>query len=236
LQLELALLSASAAGLQLTIAHLTLPAPLGRLTHLAVVCSHVVFSSIELGCSRGSLQLGLPLFDQQPTPFSFTYQHHPRRLRFSLPQLPLAAGRIAVEGRQDHGQWQLTLTATQLEIAQLTGQLIQTFKDQFGWLVNFTNFESSGTLNARLHMSGHEGRLVRADLNGDLFDLTFSDAQGLYAGEQLRAHFSIQATQTQAAPVGVQASLIVRTHFALQQGQIYIDPVFLKSHSNPSPL
>jgi len=51
LQLELALLSASAAGLQLTIAHLTLPAPLGRLTDLTVACSHVIFSSTELGCS-----------------------------------------------------------------------------------------------------------------------------------------------------------------------------------------
>ena len=236
LQLELALLSANAAGLQLTIAHLTLPAPLGRLTDLAVACSHVIFSSTELGCSRGTLQLGLPLFDQQPTPFSFTYEHDLSRLRFSLSQLPLAAGRIEVEGRLEQGQWQLTLTATQLEIGQLTGQLIQTFKDQFVWLANFTNFESSGTVNVRLRISGHDGQLGRAHCSGDLFDLTFSDAQGVYAGEQLRAHFSIQATQTQASPVGVQAGLIVRTHFALQQGQVYIDPVFFEVSQQPVTL
>ena len=168
MQLELALLSA---GLELIIAHLTLPAPLGRLTDLTVACSHVIFSSTGLGYSRGSLQLGLPLFNQQPTPFSFTYKHHPRRLRFSLPQLSLAAGRSAVAGQLDQAQWQLTLTATQLEI----GQLIQTFKDQFIWLANFTNFESSGTVNARLRMSGLERQLVQADLNGDLSNITFYD-------------------------------------------------------------
>jgi len=85
-------------------------------------------------------------------------------------------------------------------------------------------------------MSGHEGQLVQADLNGKLSDITFSDDRGFYAGEQLRAHFSVQANQTQTLPVSSQAGLILRTQIALRQGQIYIDPVFLRSHSNPSPL
>ena len=222
-RIRLTLSSANTADFQLSIAGLILQnnsvdTPVNTLEGLTVSCPHVVFSFTQLRCEHGTVNLAMSALGSQPAPFSFTYQHDPRVLHFSLPTLHLGNGTVEVIGKLKPEHWQLSLAASQLQIDQISRQFARAL---LPWLADF---DISGSLNLDLDMSGANGRLSDAKLSGNVVDLTFSDPRGSYVGEQVHTHFRVTAIQETEEP----ARFRLRSHLAFQQGQVYLEPVFLE--------
>ena len=130
-------------------------------------------------------------------------------------------GRVSGELTQEN--WQFSITARQIHAAQLSQYLAQTFHS------SLAAFDISGLLDMRLDVSGQSGRLSQATLQGIVSDVAFSDAPGTYAGEELHTEFTRQAVRKAVDP----SSFQLHFDILLQQGQMYLEPIFVEVLQEP---
>jgi hypothetical protein len=216
--------SAEQIDVQLSVASLQLPSPLHQVKSLHVACAHASIHGAVIRCERGTLQVQTPLLEQKPMRLSFRYHHDSRAVHFTLNHVGLAGGSIDIAGRFDQPQWQLSFTANVIDVAQLSQLLLRFPQLTFLPLEEITG---AGTLSVNAHLSGQGEQVQTLEVNGTLQDLTFADREARRAGEKLTTSFALKATEQHD-------QWQLHAEFVTQQGQLYIEPVFV--HVSELPL
>jgi hypothetical protein len=253
-------LGAGGPALEVAVAGLSLPPPLGRVEGLRLRCPQVLVDAAGYRCPAGRGEMGGSLLDRPDFGLDLVFDPTGRLLEAGLSDLALAGGRGGATLRRGPEGWEAGGEATGLDLARVAGALAAG-----GWLP--AGWEAGGTLGARVSAAGGEGaERVSADLS--LANGRFTDAAGLHAGEGLKATARLQGRRTgpgtaaddrpgpdrdrgqaggpdgggtlpsagpagpapKAAPFDLEGSLRV------ERGELYLDPVYLQAAGGPVEL
>ena len=131
--------------------------------------------------------------------------------------------RVPLSMRLNHtdGEWQLRLTAERLDPEPLWA-----FAANLGLVPELEI--SDGELSLSLQLSGGSRGPV-AFLDATLSGLSFSDAAGLHAGEELNARLEWRSS-------GIGQDWQTTAELQLDAGQLYLDPVFVDAGTTPVSL
>jgi hypothetical protein len=227
-QLKLAWHTEHSADLQLSAERLYLPSPLNHTVGIKLKCPRATIRTTTVRCQNGILQLNTPLLDPAPIHITFSYDSTSKALKFSLVQTTATGGQLDIHGQFEQASWQLTLNAKALDLAQVSSRLSQLPTATFAQLGGFL---SAGTLTLHARVTGRDMQVETAEFNGMLQDLSFSDAEAQRVGEQVSTTFSFTATPSQS-----DNQWQLHTELAAQQGQVYIEPIFLDFSAQPVAL
>ncbi len=227
-QLTLAWHTEDIAGLQLSAGQLHLPSPLNHTASIKLECPRATIQTTQttiVRCQNGILQLNTPVLDPAPIYIAFSYDSSSRALQFTLTQTTATGGQLDIHGQFEQASWQLTLSAKALDLAQISTRLSQLPTATFTQLASFL---SAGTLTLHARAIGQDMQVETAKFNGMLQGLSFSDAEAQHVGEQVSSTFSFTAIPSQA-----DNKWQLHTTLAAQQGQVYVEPVFLDFSTQP---
>ncbi len=189
-----------------------LPAPFKQIDKVTASCVRLEFGNDGIACAGGELRIrateGAPLFS--PARFEGTFGD--KKFRFRLRGLEIGGGNIeaAIEGTE--AGFSLTVSGRSLPLPELNRLLDL---DHFAAGVAAQTGLVSGKLSWR--SSDAEGALS-ASL--ELSQLSFSDASGVNAGENLDIALSLSASH-RGGPWRFASKA------SLAAGQIYLHPVFV---------
>jgi len=204
---------AQQAVLQLTATRARLPEPLGTIAGLQIDCPDASIAADEVVCDRARLEFTSDQIGPQQIRAAFGYRFSDRRLVLDLANIRLDGGRLSAHATQtDHG-WNLTLQADGLQLGALSARLAAA-----GLLP--VKVDGNGTLALSAKLKGTAARLDTGQVSARLQSSEFSDAEGHLAGENLELRLEADAA---AAGAGWRINL----DLGAQQGQVYVDPVFV---------
>lgn len=175
--------AAPAAGYQLEIGRLTLPALQQTFDDVKVDCRRGTIDDRRISCEAGSVSLPHPLLVRPEMTLSFDLDRASGKLSGKLGDVALTGGRLDLSFTLDAGAWSLRALGKGLKLAALIGILPQARNALKGW-----SLDSRVALDARL--SGRGGAIARASWQCDLSGLSLGDASGSYAGDGVSARFS----------------------------------------------
>ena len=224
-QLKLTWHTEDIADLQLSAAQLHLPSPLNHTASIQLQCPHATIRTTTVRCQNGSLQLNTPFLDPATIHIAFSYDSTSRALQFTLSQTTATGGQLDIHGQFDQAAWHLTLDTKALDLAQVSTRLSQLPTATFTQLASFL---SAGTLTLHARVAGQDMQVETAKFNGMLQGLSFSDAEAQRVGEQVSTTFSFNATPSQS-----DNQWQLHTELAAQDGQVYIEPIFLDFSAQP---
>ncbi len=207
------------ATLQLTATRARLPEPLGTIAGLQLDCPDALIAADEVSCGRARLEFSSDRVGPQQIRTGFRYRFSDRRLRLDLANIRLDGGRLSVKAVQAAHGWDLTLQAEGLQLEALAARLAAA-----GILP--VPVTGAGTLAVSAQLKGKAARLDTGQVSVRLQSGNFSDAEGRLAGENLELLVDADVA-AHGANWGISGEL------SAQQGQVYIDPVFIDTTKTP---
>jgi hypothetical protein len=216
---RLAWLDDHTASLQLRAASAKLPEPLGSITGLRGECAQGMITAQAISCHGGELWLGPGYPDAQHLRMDFDYRIETGSLEFAVDRLRVDGGRVAVKVELDRTGWNLVVQGNALQLAAVSSRLA--LAD-----VLPAPLTGNGTLGFTARLQGQGAELQTGSISGSLESTEFSDAQGSLSGVNLVLRFDAGAKAV-ADRWQISGSLVGN------QGQLYIEPVFVDLGSRP---
>ncbi len=210
---------AQRAVLQLTATRARLPEPLGSIADLQLDCPDALIARDEIACSGARLEFTSERIGAQRVRTGFRYRFSDRHLTLDLADIRLDGGRLSVKAIQMAHDWDLVLQADGLKLDALAARLTAA-----GVLPVPVN--GAGTLAISAKLQGKAAQIDSVQVSARLRTSEFSDAEGRLAGEKLEL-----LLDTDVAAVG--AGWRISGKLSAQQGQLYIDPVFIDVTRKP---
>jgi hypothetical protein len=207
------------AAVQLTATRARLPEPLGTIAGLQLDCPDALIAADEVVCNRARLEFSSDQIGPQQIRAAFGYRYSDRRLLLDLANIRLDGGRLSVKAVQTARGWELALQADGLQLGALAARLAAA-----GVLP--VKVDGAGTLGLSAKLQGKAARLDTGQVSARLQSSEFSDAEGRLAGENLELLLEADAA---AAGAGWRINL----DMSAQQGQVYVDPVFIDMAKAP---
>ena len=196
---------------ELRIPRLELPAPVGAITDLELTCAELELSGKHIGCRQGRLVgndvLGLALAGDIRFEYAFG-----GKLSLSVDLERFAGGQLAVSVQLSEDERSVRLRARRLELA--------TVLDLARHFAALGAYQARGRVDVNLdfHQDAAGRERVHASLSGA--GLSFANASGSQAGEAIRVRLDSDAHRLSEG-WRLQAGL------AVEQGLIYLDPIYL---------
>ncbi len=210
---------AQQAVLQLTATRARLPEPLGTIAGLQIDCPDASIAADEVVCDRARLEFTSDQIGPQQIRAAFGYRFSDRRLVLDLANIRLDGGRLSAKVVQTARGWELALQADGLQLGALAARLAAA-----GVLP--VKVDGVGTLGLSAKLRGKAARLDTGQVSARLQSSEFSDVDGHLAGENLELLLEADAA---AAGAGWRINL----DLGAQQGQVYVDPVFIDMAKAP---
>ncbi len=210
---------AQRAALLLTATRARLPEPFGSIAGLQLDCPDALIAADEVACSRARLVFSSDRIGPQQVRTGFSYRFSDRRLQLDLANIRLDGGRLSVHATQAAHGWDLTLQADGLQLDAVAARLAAA-----GILP--VRIDGTGTLSITAELQGKAARPETGRLSARLESSAFSDAEGRLAGENLEL-------QLDADVAAAGTRWRVSGELSAQQGQLYIDPVFVDMAKTP---
>lgn len=210
---------AQRAALQLTAARARLPEPLGSIAGLQLDCPDALIAADEIACSGALLEFTSERVGAQRVRTGFRYRFSDRHLQLDLADIRLDGGRLSVKAVQTAHDWDLALQADGLQLDALAARLAAV-----GVLPVRVN--GTGTLAISAKLQGKAAQIDAVQVSARLQTSEFSDAEGRLAGEKLELLLD-------ADVVAIGAGWRISGELNAQQGQVYIDPVFIDVTRKP---
>lgn len=205
-------------SLHMAIARLTLPAPLPTLAAIQLGCTDLLLKSSQIRCPAG--RFGAVIAGQTIAGHGeFDYRPIDATLSFAVPDLTLAQGRAAINGRLQADAWQVQVDAAELASEGLIGLLPTSLAGLFA-----QGQRAAGRWRCNAELSGQDRRLKQARWQLAGTGLTFAAQSGRYAGQDL--NLQIQGDWRQ----GTFTTRLSAT------GQVYLQPLFLEWPAAQAPL
>lgn len=225
MRIQLQWVSDDQIAVTLKVALLTLPGIKKKLKNLELVCQHAQYNAEQITCPHARLHLGGDLLDKPNVNLSFTYHFNSQRILFSLTELALAEGNVTLRAESAPAGWQLQLDVNEVALEKLLAQL-STFID----LPSGLSLEGNTTLKIKLSGSNQLENMV---IGGEVANLSFSNAEGTRAGENLAVQIAFEVTRQ--SPLNSerfeesedQDGFQVQGTLTVNSGEVYIDPVYV---------
>jgi hypothetical protein len=206
-------------GTRIAIERLELPAPVGTLHALNLSCGSSRFSGPIFSCDDGRFRLRHPALAEREFRGDFSLHRASGEIAFQLHGLPLAAGKLDIEGRGRDKRWTFTGTGTGLALAQLRTLLGSS---------TTLPANLSGTTSGKFDLALIDGAL-QGSLGLQLRQLQLADEAGRLATEAL--DLDLDADLKQAG-----TGWRFRARISAERGQFYAEPVFVDAGEHPFKL
>ena len=201
---------------QLQAGQIKLPLPAGTFHELDLQCADVTLTSAAVGCLHGRLRARSPWLGDGSFDIAGTYGVDNGHLELAISDAPVAGSllNLALNRAPDNAPWSATIDLPGAELA--TVLLAATGED----------WQADGTLSLTADLHGDSAGSARGRVDLALHDGEFSRANGRHAGENLAARLSMALTAGDHGPGG-------EARLSLDQGQLYVEPVFLDAAADP---
>lgn len=194
---------------RLSLARLSLPAPLGELRALSVHCETLRLDGADAGCRGARLSARHPLLGEQDFGGELVLAAAGPALR--LRDVPLVGGRVDIEAHLESGTWRIQGRGQGLDLAPL-----QAFAPML---------TLAGGADASFHLSA-AGDRIDGELELTLRKLALADEAGRLATDGLELELRLAV---QADPGGA----LIRARASSGAGQLYLEPIFLDTGEHP---
>ncbi len=174
--LQLDMPDISGARLQINIARLDLPEPLGTIKNLQLECAALQLHDDEVKCAQAQLQLASSWLDRDHSSVAFSYRPAERALTLTVRDARLSAGSVSFTVHSDAIAWHLDYALTDIDLARLPPY----FRQQAG----LTSLTGRATLRGSFDGTESRPDAFKFDVI-KLQALAFATPDGTNAGEAL---------------------------------------------------
>ena len=196
----------------ISVAALTLPAPLGTVGAVRLRCAVLQHDERGTRC-RGRAEIAQVFGEAVNAAVQIEHEAASGRVHVALQELRLADGRWQFDAQMLAGHWSLTAQGRQID-SVAARELLRRFMPTFDYTLN-------GRMNLDAQVQGDAAGVsaVQFKLNGDTVD--FANASGTQAGEKL--HFELAG---QGKRSGSDWQGEAQVEFA--SGALFVDPLYLE--------
>jgi hypothetical protein len=188
------------------------------LPNVKLICPRAQYNAIQIVCPQANLYLPADLMGDLPWQISFTYQLLSQQIDLRLEAQAFAGGQVIVQANTTSSEWQAYVDIQAVNLEKLSNQF-KTFIDLPAWIV-------SGYLYLKVKLLSKAQQLT-ATCEGQIQDLSFSNAEGNQAGEKL----TVQLTITLVSPTKEQ--LQVQGQIVVNSGEVYFAPWYVEVNNDP---
>jgi len=216
---------------------------IGLTLDIAITCKRTEYSLRKIVCARANLHLGGDLLDKPTVNLSFSYYFNSQRIRFRLSELALAGGKVSLQAKSAPSGWQAQLNINGLDFDKLLTQL--------GTFIDLPlEFRLGGSTRLKITATG-DSEVRSVSIDGQTTGLSFSDAEGSLAGENMVVKIALKADRKNISSASVKKGGIkrgrrrrpsdfreregVRTNefqvqgkLTLNRGELLVDPVYVE--------
>lgn len=173
-----------------------------------------------LTCRDPEFAIDLPVLGEQQLALTLTYHRDSATVSTRIEGLRAAGGTLAMEAEWHQGDWRSFIEANDVAFDALNERLAGVLP---------ADWSAAGSLGGTLTLAGEGATPTRiiADLNAR--SISFNDATGLRAGEGLNGALAWRARRQGDDWIG-------QSELSLNEGQLYIDPVFTDFAAHPLTL
>lgn len=216
--LDFRLLADQRLDLELRVARVDAPALAQPLRALRLSCPRLEYRADKINCPAGELRLAAPPFQERPLKFSFSYQSATRAFKLGGARGPL--GKFQVEGKWVEDFPQASVNLSQPDLPGLSAFLQAILELPLPTL--------AGNLELRARLEGRADA-PRLSLNAEGNNLSYADAAGSQAGENLALNLELTLNRENVAWES-QGQLI------FSEGEVYSEPIYFRHQGQPMRL
>ncbi len=193
--------------LSLLSATLKLPAPLDNITLLNIRCQHFLWYENFLDCSQGKVSFNSAKFNIPAVDFSFQFKDN--KSHIDIGQIPIFGGKISIQVQEIAEKWQILIQAKGIDLVKLYA------------LLAIDNIAiTRGRANVEIQIKGEQSKVQALVISALITHLSAQDTQEKFASEEAIIQLEFSADRQNNAWRWHSTS-------ALQNGVLYIDPVYL---------
>ena len=207
------------AALDLAVAVLHPPGRAPALRGLSVHCRDARIGAGEVACAAARVRLLAPGLQSRTFTAAFRYRPRAHTLRFSIPALPLTAGRLALRGTWTPSGWSLRASAPALALSRLLAAARRFGLDRPG-------VRTRGRVGVRIEFHGGRAGIRTFRVHIAARRLNFQEPTGRYAAQRFSGGVDLTARRAGDAWVG-------RLHVRLAGGELYVEPLYLAIAKRP---
>ena len=211
LSLSLSDLQNSSQQLSLLIKQITLPDPFSEIKIFDIQCSDFSWQENKIDCKTGRAKLISHIIHRNPFAFSFSLTE--QKSRFSIKNLQLAKGTLSLTAKEQGEYWNVSIKTKNLRLKELYGYLSKKKK----WLDEVSN----GRVNADITARGNSHGLNTLLIDSLFEQVSLQAKQGKIAAEAVNLQWEVQAKLKNG-------EWQWQTSQHINQGELYLEPVYLK--------
>ena len=210
----------TAQGIQLNVVAetISLPAPLGQLTAVELLCHDVAIRGGQFQCQQGELSFKQQDIGQQTVQFKVDVDTNSEAYQITISNLSLASSRIKLDLALAQQHWHLKATSSKSSIKQLRKFILPHLSRPQKQVLADWKLAGNAAFTIDAKGKGEDLKVATLSLRAD--QLEVSDETGQYVTEGLRAALSLVLKQKKSAWYW-QADL------SSEQGQAYAEPIFM---------
>ena len=194
--------------LVLSIKQLTLPEPFTDITFFDVQCLSFSWQDNEILCDKGKAGIKSP--SSISSPFDFSFAITDKQSHFNIKNLKFSQGILLLNAKVKGDTWSLKLKSKDILLQHLKPLLPEKLLDDI----------SSGSVDADIKASGNSSGLDQLVIKTQFKKVSLQAKQGKLAAESLNLAFDLVAKHKQG-------SWQWENNSHIQQGELYIDPVYM---------
>lgn len=222
-------LGLSATGIQLNAKAdtLQLPPPFNVIHNVRLSCDKTQWLSGQIHCQAGRLGFNHVQLGQQNLSFSLSAEPETEHYQIAIKELSVAGATVSASAKLQASGWQLIVDAAGLKLEEVTAWLPLWLDD--AQLAAISSWDYQGQIDIKADLHGVESRLDSADLSWRFTELSFSNEAGTQVAEALKGQGSLTAES-------MENGWHWQTAMNVDDGQSYIDPVFIDFKIYPSQM
>lgn len=202
----------------LRIGVLEVPAAKLSFSDVLARCHHIEFASGEFGCLSAQFAVTIPGVGRETFSGDAFYQPETGTTRFTLRDIPLAHGLLALRGTATDTSVDLEMSGSNLQMAELAG-----IASKFGTIQQ--TLSAAGTVDLSGSLRLRDGEAAGFELKAALADASVSNNAGTIVTDAMRARFDVAAER-------VVAGWEVIAGLTADAGEAYVEPVYANFGEN----
>jgi len=224
-------------ALKLNIATLILAQLKKPLENVILTCKQAQYDIKQMTCPLAELLIGGNLLDKPSINLSFSYYFKSQKIDFDLEELALAEGKIDLQAKSAPKGWQIQLNAHKIEFDKLLTQISQfiNLPVSFNLAAHFSHLE--------IKVFG-DSKVRHASIDGEATGLKFANIKETQVGENMALkialktdiiYFPAVSTQIKKSQQSLKQNkkYSVQGTLKINQGEVYIDPVYVEIKDKP---
>lgn len=218
-------LTATGLGLIASADSVQLPAPVGRVKHITLICKQLVIQAQQFSCPKGQFGFTHADLGKQNVHFQLTAKPDNNQYHLIVSGLKVADASFEIDlDLQDKSTWHAIIDSPQAQIKKVLTTVSPYLSDEIKQTL--ADWDIDGTTAFHTDLVGHADVIEKAELDITTTSLNVSDSAGRYVSEQL-------AVTMQAKLEQQHKNWLWQTQLTVNGGQAYAEPVFIDASATP---